>query len=70
MDTTVVQDVTRMLIYINELKSTFDRAMIEGETFENVKKIYLKIKALESQISVLQWRASTGGKRNNAWLVS
>ena len=52
------EDLVANRIYLNELKSTFHRLMIEGATFEEVKIIYLKIKELESRINVMQWPAT------------
>ena len=51
-----IHDVTAMRIHLNELKSRFDLGLIEGKSFEQVKKIYMEIKELEYQISVFEWK--------------
>jgi hypothetical protein len=48
-------DVTAVGMQLNELRSKLDRLMLEGETFENVKKVYLQIKELECYLHATQW---------------
>lgn len=36
---------------LHELKTKFDQRMLNGESFEEVKKIYLEIKRLEVQLN-------------------
>jgi hypothetical protein len=48
-------DVTAMRIHLNELKTKFDQAMRDGESFTTMKEIHLQIKELESCIKVLEW---------------
>ncbi len=53
-----------LIILLNELKSKLDQKMHQGETFENVKKLYMQIKALESQLGIINWQKknlNTGG---------
>ena len=50
-------DVTTMRIHLNELRSSFDLAMRDGETFSKMKEMHLQIKQLESNIKVLEWNA-------------
>jgi len=57
MSNNIHHDVTSLRIHVNELKSVFDRAMCEGDTFEQVKEIYMQIKELEYEIKVLEWSA-------------
>ena len=52
-------DVTSMRIHLNELKSKFDQAMRDGESFTAMKEIHLQIKELESCIKVLEWSGGT-----------
>ena len=52
-------DVTAMRIHLNELRSRFDQAMREGESFSVMKDIHLQIKELESCIKVLEWQGGT-----------
>ena len=48
-------DVTTMRIHLNELRSRFDQAMRDGESFTMMKEIHMQIKELESCIKVLEW---------------
>lgn len=52
---TTLEDVTSLRIILNELKSKFDRSMRQGETFANLKEIYLQIKELECLLNAMQW---------------
>lgn len=52
-------DVTAMRIHLNELRSRFDLAMREGESFSVMKDIHLQIKELESCIKVLEWNGDS-----------
>jgi hypothetical protein len=49
------QDVSALTILLNEYRSMFDKAMREGETFDNLKKLYLQIKELECHLNALEW---------------
>jgi len=51
-------DVTAMRIHLNELKSKFDQAMRDGESFTTMKEIHLQIKELESCLKVLEWNGA------------
>lgn len=44
-------DAISLTIQLNELKAKFDRRMLNGDCFEEVKKIYLEIKRLETQLN-------------------
>jgi hypothetical protein len=48
--TTEHAHVAAMRVHLNQLKSQFDSAMCNGETFAPLKKIYMQIKELESEI--------------------
>lgn len=48
-------EVIEISIRLNELKSKFDRIIRDGETYENVKTIYLQIRELECYQNALQW---------------
>jgi hypothetical protein len=48
-------DVTAVGMQLNELRSKLDRLMREGETFDNVKKVYLQIKELECHLNATHW---------------
>jgi hypothetical protein len=50
-------DITSISIELNELKSEFDRSMRQGDTFANLKKVYMKIKELTCHLQALQWDA-------------
>lgn len=52
-------DVTAMRIHLNELRSTFDQAMRDGNSFAMMKEIHLQIKELESCINVLEWNGGS-----------
>ena len=48
-------DITSISIELNELKSKFDLSMREGDSFANLKKVYLKIKELTCHLQALEW---------------
>lgn len=50
-------DITSISIELNELKSEFDRSMRHGDTFANLKKVYMKIKELTCHLQALEWDA-------------
>lgn len=54
--TSIQDDVTSRCIQLTELKSLFYHMMRDGYSFEEVKKIYMKIKALEAEINYINWR--------------
>jgi hypothetical protein len=56
-------DVTAMRIHLNELRSRFDQAVRDGESFTVMKEIHLQIKELESCIKVLEWNGSPAPPR-------
>lgn len=43
---------------IDKLRLKFDQKMQHGESFAEVKKIYLEIKALESRLKMDNWQDS------------
>ena len=51
-------DITSISIQLNELKSEFDRSMRQGDTFANLKVVYMKIKELTCHLQTLQWDAN------------
>ena len=51
-------DVSAMRIHLNELRSRFDEAVRDGESFTMMKEIHLHIKELESCIKELEWNGS------------
>jgi hypothetical protein len=55
--TTENVDVITIRIHLNELKSQFDRAMLEGKEFAFMKKMYMEIKELECHLNVMEWEA-------------
>jgi hypothetical protein len=58
-------DVTAMRIHLNELRSRFDHAIREGESFTEMKEMHQQIRELESCIKVLEWNGSPfTGERN------
>ena len=50
-------DVTAMRIHLNELRTRFDQAIRDGESFIIMKDIHSQIKELESCIKVLEWNS-------------
>ena len=58
-------DVTTMKIHLNELRSRFDQAIREGESFSTMKQMHLQIKELESCIKVLEWSAPMGQRERS-----
>lgn len=59
-----VFDVVSLKIQLNELRSQFDQKLQQGECFEEVKKLYMKIKELDSKIKVIGWRGNTNSSFN------
>jgi hypothetical protein len=57
-------DVTALRIHLNELRSRFDQAMREGESFTTMKEIHLQIRELESCIKVLEWNGASSTFRS------
>ncbi len=57
MQTDIKTDITSISIELNELKSAFDRAMRQGDSFANLKKVYMKIKELTCHLQALEWDA-------------
>ena len=55
MQTDIKTDITSISIELNELKSAFDRAMRQGDSFANLKKVYMKIKELTCHLQALEW---------------
>jgi hypothetical protein len=50
-------DTSSLIIHLNELKSTFDKYMRDGETFANVKEIHMQIKEVECHLKAVGWDA-------------
>jgi len=44
-------DLTQLKLQLQDLKKSFDIAITQGESFEDVKKIYTDIKKIELLIS-------------------
>jgi hypothetical protein len=55
MQNNIQTDITAISIELNELKSEFDRSMRQGDTFANLKKVYMKIKELTCHLQALEW---------------
>lgn len=55
MQNDIQTDITSISIELNELKSEFDRSMRQGDTFANLKKLYMKIKELTCHLQALEW---------------
>lgn len=55
MQNELTTDVTSLSIELNELKSIFDRAMREGDSFANLKMVYMKMKELTCHLQTLGW---------------
>ena len=55
MRLTTRDDATSLRIILNELRSKFDQSMRQGETFGNLKEIYLQIKELECLLKAMEW---------------
>jgi hypothetical protein len=53
-------DSTTLVNLLNELKSNFDQKLLQGETFEDAKKVYIQIKEIECQLSVINWQYPRG----------
>jgi len=58
--TTVNVDVISIRTHLNDLKTRFDSAMLEGEQFVIQKKIYMEIKELECHLKVMEWDSEKG----------
>ena len=50
---------------LSELKSAFDEAILRGNSFAEVKKIYSQIKELERLIAVRQLEILNNGQSDN-----
>ena len=57
MQNVIKTDITSLSIQLNELKSEFDRSMRQGDTFANLKKVYMKIKELTCHLQALEWNS-------------
>jgi hypothetical protein len=55
MQNDIQTDITSISIQLNELKSEFDRSMRHGDSFANLKKVYMKIKELTCHMQALEW---------------
>lgn len=53
-------DSATLNLLLHELKSKFDQKLIEGETFEEAKKVYMQIKQIESQLDFINWHNTDG----------
>ena len=40
---------------LNILEMRFDQGMLEGELFDNLKKIYMEIKETQCHLKVMEW---------------
>ena len=56
-------DVTALRIHLNELTASLDHAIMEGDSFERVKNLYMQIKEIECRLRVLEWKAASGARR-------
>lgn len=54
-------DATSITIHLNELKNKFDQCMRNGDTFANIRKMYMQIKELECMLRVLIWDPQSSG---------
>ena len=59
MSLRIDDDVTTLEIRLKELRSTFDQAMRQEDSFIRVKELYAEIKELEYYLSVMNWDART-----------
>lgn len=48
-------DATSVSIHLNELRNKFDQCMRNGDTFANVRALYMQIKELECFLKALVW---------------
>ena len=55
----IESDPTTLSIRLNELKNKFDQCMRNGDTFSNVRKLYMQIKELECFLKALIWDPPT-----------
>lgn len=62
-------DITSVSIRLNELKNKFDQCMRNGDTFSNVRKIYMQIKELECFLKALIWDPRTTSTSGSASAV-
>lgn len=60
-----IDDVTTLDIRLKELRSTFDQAMRQEDSFTRVKELYAEIKELEYYLSVMNWDARDAIKNKN-----
>jgi len=49
-------DTADLIIHLNESKFQFDQKMKKCKNFEEVKKLYMEIKELESHLNVINWQ--------------
>jgi hypothetical protein len=65
MPFTIENDIITIRIQLNELRSRFDRAMRENETFNNLKSLHLRIKEMECYLNAMEWHASKNTSGNS-----
>jgi hypothetical protein len=59
MSISIETDVTSVSIRLNELKNKFDECMRLGDSFTNIRKLYLQIKELECSLKAMIWDPRT-----------
>jgi hypothetical protein len=63
-------DITSVSIHLNELRNQFDQCLRNGETFANVRKLYMQIKELECALKALVWDPRTHGSQSTQQLAT
>ena len=63
-------DVTSVSIHLNELRNQFDQCLRNGETFANVRKLYMQIKELECALKALIWDPRMHGSHSTQQFTS
>lgn len=63
MSITFENDITSVSIHLNELKNKFDQCMRNGDTFANIRNLYMQIKELECSLKALLWDPKTHSVR-------
>jgi len=53
-------DMISLRDHLNVLQMQFDRGMLEGELFDNLKKIYMEIKETQCHLNVIEWDSEKG----------
>jgi len=52
-------DISGIRMHLNELRSQFDQVMRNGDDFNLLRELHIKIKELECHLQALEWNGHT-----------